>query len=152
MARKRKGEPWMPADKYGRSLPAFTVNLLVSDMAKALRFYEEVLEAKVRYSDPDFAALRIGKMDFMLHADHTYEAHPWAPALAAARGSRGLGAELRLLGIDPDGLAVRARAHGARVLGGPADKKHGWREIWIRDPEGYVWAAGVAIGEEPQTG
>ncbi len=28
MAKKRVGEPWMPAGEYGRSLPSFTMNLL----------------------------------------------------------------------------------------------------------------------------
>jgi PhnB protein len=145
MATKRTGEPWMPAAEYGRSLPAFTVNLLVRDVPRAVAFYRDVLEAEVRYSDPDFAALRLGQLDFMLHGDHTYEGHPWHGKLASGDG-RGLGTELRLLGVDPDRLAERARAAGATVLGPAIDKAHGWREAWIQDPDGYVWAVGMAIG------
>ncbi len=145
MAKKRTGEPWMPAAEYGRSLPAFTVNLLVRDIPRAVAFYRDVLEAEVRYSDPDFAALRLGRLDFMLHGDHTYEGHPWHGMLTSGDG-RGLGAELRLLGVDPDRLAERARAAGATVLGPAIDKAHGWREAWIQDPDGYVWAVGRAIG------
>jgi uncharacterized glyoxalase superfamily protein PhnB len=145
MTKKRVGDPWMPADQYGRSLPAFTVNLLVADVARAVAFYERVFEAAVAYSDPDFAALRVGRLDFMLHADHTYDDHPWQPRLLKGE-ARGLGAELRLFGVDPDLIGDRARAAGAAVLQSAVDKAHGWREVWVQDPDGYVWAAGAPIG------
>ena len=143
MAKHRHGDPWMPAAEYGRQLPALTINLLVADPARSVAFYRDVLLAEVRYSDPDFAALRLGALDFMLHADHTYEVHPWHARLVA-REARGLGAELRLFGVDPDAAVARARAQGARVLADAADKPHGWREAWIEDPDGYVWAVGGA--------
>jgi uncharacterized glyoxalase superfamily protein PhnB len=145
MTKKRVGDPWMPADQYGRSLPAFTVNLLVADVARSVAFYEGVFEAAVAYSDPDFAALRVGRLDFMLHADHTYDGHPWQPRLLKGE-ARGLGAELRLFGVDPDRIGDRARAAGAAVLQSAVDKAHGWREVWVQDPDGYVWAAGAPIG------
>ena len=143
MAKKRVGKPWMPADEYGRSLPAFTLNLLVTDVARSVAFYREVLGCEVRYFDPDFAALRLGELDFMLHADHTYEGHPWSERLARER-RRGLGTELRLFEVDPDAAVVRALQAGAVVLQPASDKPHGWREAWLEDPDGYVWAVGVA--------
>ncbi|MDO8616644.1 MAG: VOC family protein [Dehalococcoidia bacterium] len=145
MTKKRTGDPWLPAGQYGRSLPAFTVNLLVRDVPVAVAFYRGVLQAEVRYSDPDFAALRMGGLDFMLHADHTYEKHPWQGVLTSGE-RRGLGVELRLFGIDPDGLAARAAAARATVLAPPVDKPHGWREVWVQDADGYVWAVGVPSG------
>ncbi len=145
MAKKRVGDPWMPASEYGRSLPTFTVNLIVSDVERSVVFYRDVFGADVRYSDPDFAAIKLGSLDFMLHADHTYDGHPWYERLLATR-ERGLGAEMRLFGVDPDNLESRARAAGAAVLQSATDKAHGWREVWVQDPDGYVWAAGVAIG------
>src|SRR5687768_5749051 len=98
--KKRTGEPWIPAAEYGRSLPTFTVNLIVRDIDRSITFYTRVLEATVHYADPDFAALRLGGAEVMLHADHAYEANPWSPRLASDV-PRGLGAELRLLGLDP---------------------------------------------------
>jgi uncharacterized glyoxalase superfamily protein PhnB len=145
MAKKRIGDPWMPADEYGRSLPAFTVNLIVAEIERSVSFYGTVFEAEVRYEDPDFAALRLGKLDFMLHADDTFDKHPWYESLKADR-ERGLGAELRLLGVDPDEVESRARKAGAAILQPAADKSHGWREVWVQDPDGYVWAVGSAIG------
>ena len=137
----RSGEPWIPGSEYGRLLPAFTVNLVVPEIDRSVAFYRDVLQAEVHYADPDFAALRIAQVEVMLHADHTYEANPWHPRLVAGE-PRGLGAELRLLGIDPDALEARARADGS-LFKPVAVRGHGWREVMVRDPDGYVWAVGV---------
>ncbi len=136
--------PWMPADDYGRSLPPLSLNLLVRRPARSVEFYENVLQAEVVYWDEDFAALKIGGVDFMLHADHTYEEHPWVDPLASGV-MRGVGAELRALGLDPDEAEARARGARATVVEEAKDKPHGWRETMIADPDGYVWAVGVQI-------
>ncbi len=138
--KKRIGEPWIPAPAYGALLPSFTVNLVVRDMTRALDFYRQVLRAHVHYSDPDFAAVRIMGIELMLHTDHTYEHHPWSADLQSGKG-RGLGAELRLLGMNPEELADRARAVNALFVD-VATRGHGWREVMVRDPDGYIWAVG----------
>jgi catechol 2,3-dioxygenase-like lactoylglutathione lyase family enzyme len=140
--KKRTGEPWITAPDYGRLLPSFSVNLLVRDMARSIRFYREVLAAFVHYSDPDFAAIKLAGVEVMLHADHTYEDHPWYAQLAST-DRRGLGAELRLLGMDPDAVESRARAADSRIVKAAATRGHGWREVMVEDPDGYVWAVGV---------
>jgi uncharacterized glyoxalase superfamily protein PhnB len=140
--KKRTADPWMPADQYGRSLPKFTVNLLVRDVVRSEAFYRTVLNADFHYSDPDFAALRVAGVELMLHADHTYDKHPWYPRLSAGE-RRGLGAELRLFGIRPDEVEQRARQFGATIVQPTVTKAHGWREVMVEDPDGYVWAVGV---------
>ena len=90
----------MPADEYGRTLPPLSFNLLVRKLSRSIPFYENVLGAEVVYWDEDFAALKIGGVDFMLHADHTYEDHPWVDPLASGM-MRGLGAELEGPGYGP---------------------------------------------------
>jgi len=135
----------MPADEYGRGLPRFTVNLLVRDVAASLPFYRDVLQAKVHYADADFAALELNGTPFMLHADHTYDHHPLYERLSAP-GPRGTGAELRLMGIDPDAIEKRARAASVKVIQPAADFPHGWRDVMLEDRDGYTWAVGVAIG------
>jgi uncharacterized glyoxalase superfamily protein PhnB len=144
MTMTRTGGGWIPADEYGRSLPKFTVNLLVRDVAKAIPFYRDVLEATVRYADEDFAALQIAGTDFMLHADHTYDRHPLYGRVKNV-DVRGVGAEIRVMGIDPDAAEVRAKKFGAEIVQGVRDFPHGWRDVMLADADGYVWAVGIAI-------
>ncbi len=142
MSTKRTQEPWMPADEYGRRLPKFSVNLLVSDVARSVEFYRNVLGAKAVFADVDFAAMDIDGLEFMLHADHTYDKHPWHPRLLAT-ARRGLGAELRLFGVSPEEVEARAKQHGARLLQPVMEKPHGWRDVIVEDPDGYTWAVGI---------
>lgn len=143
---KRSGTSWMPAGTYGRSLPKFSVNLLVRDVQASVPFYRDVLGATVRYADVDFAALVLEGTDFMLHADHSYDHHPFHSRLTECGTSpRGTGAELRVMGIDPDALEQRAIAAGVKIIQPAADFPHGWRDIVVEDPDGYTWAVGVAI-------
>jgi len=138
------GAAWMPADEYGRALPKFTVNLLVRDVQNALPFYRDVLLATVRYADNDFAALNLQGVDFMLHADHAYDHHPSFARLQGP-GARGTGAELRVMGIDPDAAQRRAQAAGVNIVQPATDFPHGWRDVMLEDSDGYVWAVGVQI-------
>ena len=133
----------MPPEDYGKSLPFFTVNLLVRDLAMSIAFYKDVLEAKVVYSDADFAALRVKDWEFMLHADHAYDHHAWHASLRSSH-PRGLGAELRLFHTDPDAVESRAKRFGAKILQACQDKPHGWRDVIVEDPDGYTWAVGIA--------
>ena len=142
MTKTRTGDAFMPADEYGRAMPKFTVNLLVRSVEQSLPFYRDILRATVRYADGDFAALALLGMDFMLHADHTYDHHPLYQRLQDG-GPRGTGAELRVLGIDPDALEARARAAGVTILQPAQDFPHGWRDVMLVDPDGYIWAVGL---------
>jgi uncharacterized glyoxalase superfamily protein PhnB len=148
MGMKKRPEgtvPWMPGFRYGALLPGLSINLLVRDTARSAAFYREVFEAEVHYQDIDFAAVRVGPAEVMLHADHTHDGHPWVTEDIAAGAPRGVGAQFRLLGIDPDRLEERAAAAGAHVVAEPENKGHGWREILVRDPDGYEWACGVLV-------
>lgn len=144
MAKKRTRDPWMPADAYGRSLTGFGVNLLVADVAASADFATNVLGATVVYADPDFAVLRHGGAEWMLHADHAYDGHPLSGIALAAEG-RGAGAELRLYDCDPDRAEAAARAAGHTVLAGALDKPHGLREAYLLDPDGYCWVPSQVI-------
>ena len=138
----RMGGAFMPADDYGRGMRPFSVNLLVRDTRVSLAFYEPVLGAAVRYADADFAVLKLLDFEFMLHSDHTYDHHPLYERLRAP-GLRGTGAELRVFGIDPDSLERRAREAGATIIQTTRDFPHGWRDVMLADPDGYIWAVGM---------
>jgi hypothetical protein len=136
--KKREGDPWMPAGAYSKSLKGFGVNLLAQDVAVAVAFGIEVLEAEAVYADPDFAVMRAQGAEWILHADHTYYSHPLHGSLAEG-AHRGVGVELRLHNMDPDAAEARARARGDVIFAVALDKGHGLREAYIIDPDGYLW-------------
>lgn len=135
----------LSAEDYGRSLKGIGFNLLVSDVARAVDFATQVLNAESLYDDEDFAMMRLKGADFMFHADHTYRNNPLS-GIAAGLEARGAGVELRIYDCDPDAAEQRARDGGWTVLAGSIDKPHGLRECVILDEDGYAWVPGVAIG------
>lgn len=140
----RQGDPWMPSFQYGALLPSLSLNLLVENVERSVLFYQKVFEAEAHYFDIDFGAIRVGPVEVMLHADHTHDNHPWYSQLSQG-AMRGLGAQIRILGIDPDKLEKRARDYGAPVPIATEDKVYGWREVLVRDPDGYEWGVGILI-------
>jgi catechol 2,3-dioxygenase-like lactoylglutathione lyase family enzyme len=134
----------MASDAYGKTLAGLSLNLIVRDVATSVPFYREVLGMTVHYADLDMAALQLDTTQIVLHADHTYDKQPWAPRLREA-GKRGVGAEIRILGIDPDAAERRAKERGATVLLGARDWPHGWRDVVLEDPDGYTFAVGTVL-------
>jgi catechol 2,3-dioxygenase-like lactoylglutathione lyase family enzyme len=134
----------MSAADYGRTLSGLSVNLIVREVARSIPFYTGVLELRLLYSDEDFAAFEREGVRLQLHADHTYAQMPWAKLLAES-SPRGLGAEVRILGIDPDAAERRARAGGFTVAVPVRDWPHGWRDCVLEDPDGYTFAVGVPL-------
>jgi len=134
----------MSAADYGRTLTGLSVNLIVRDVSRSIPFYTGVLELRLLYSDDDFAAFERDGAKLQLHADHTYARMPWADRLSEGT-RRGFGAEIRILGIDPDAAEKRAREAGFTVAVSVRDWPHGWRDCVLEDPDGYTFAVGVPL-------
>ena len=135
----------MPAPEFAKQLTGLSVNLIVPDIAASLPFYTEVLQLKALYSDPDFAALEgPDGRHMMLHADHTLDHSPVETARLQSPGKRGTGAEIRIMGIDPDAVESRARERGFTINMPTKTYPHGWREVRLEDKNGYMFAVGVA--------
>ena len=134
----------MSAADYGRTLSGLSLNLIVRDVARSVPFYTSVLELRLLYSDEDFAAFERDGVKLQLHADHAYAGMPWA-SLLREHGRRGLGAEVRILGIDPDAAQQRARDGGFTVAVPVRDWPHGWRDCLLEDPDGYTFAVGLPL-------
>lgn len=135
----------MEADDFGRTLKSgIGLNLLVRNVAAAINFQTTVLGAVEVYGDEDFAVMKSGGSQWMLHADHTYHDHEMSGVIADVDG-RGAGIEIRLYGVDPDAASAAARDGGWTVLSAAIDKPHGQREAHIIDDDGYVWVPGIPI-------
>jgi hypothetical protein len=74
----------------------------------------------------------------------TYSDHPMHGIVKDAE-ARGIGAEFRIYGCDPDRAEAAARARGDVILARPMDKPHGLRECHIIGLSGYVFAPSVTI-------
>jgi catechol 2,3-dioxygenase-like lactoylglutathione lyase family enzyme len=138
MTSYRTGDPWRQPATYARGLRGLTVNLLVRSIERARAFQLDVLGADEVYADPDIGVYRYREAEWMLHADHTYDDHPLSATLRDTP-IRGIGAELRLHGRDPDLAEAAARRLEYVVLQGAMDKPHGLRECYLIDPDGYLW-------------
>lgn len=143
--KKSTTTPFMAAPDYGQSLSGFTINLLTANLARALIFQRDVLQAEVLHQDEDLLILRGYGSNWMVHADHTYDKHPLlADTQSAPR--RGAGMELRLHHCDPDAVAARAQSQGFTILDGPRDQPdHGLREVHVIDDDGYIWVPDVPV-------
>ncbi len=139
--KKRIGDAWRPAPEYARELAGLTINLLVRDVATSVAFQRAVFGSTVVYADQDFAVLRCAGAEWMIHADHTYDQHVAFDLLG--QSPRGIGAEFRLHGTDPDAAEAAARTNGYTVLSAATSKPHGLRETYILDPDGYWWVADI---------
>ncbi|MEM7377000.1 MAG: hypothetical protein AAF460_05770 [Pseudomonadota bacterium] len=135
---KRTGTPWMPADAFGRQLSGLGHNLLTTDVAAMVDFIRTVLAGAVVYEDVDFAVVTVSGGTLLVHADHTYEDHPFSAAVRAVQ-TRGSGLEIRLYNVDPDTAEAAARLHDHAVLDGSTDKPHGLREAYLLGPDGYCF-------------
>lgn len=130
--------------EYGRTLGGLTLNFIVRDVAHSVPFYTEALGFVVVHQTTDYAALEREGAKIQLHADHTYHRMPWAADLAGGV-RRGFGAEIRLLGLDPDAVERAAREHGSVLLATGERPGHGWRDCVVADPDGYTFAVGLPL-------
>jgi len=134
----------MNAAEYGRTLHGLSLNLIVRDLVRSLPFYTEVLGFRVLHHTGDYAALEREGIHVQLHVDRTYGRMPWAEELASG-ARRGLGAEFRLLGFDPEAVERAAREHGSVLMPTAVRESHGWRDCVVADPDGYTFAVGMAL-------
>lgn len=137
----------MDAAEFGKSLPkGLGINLLVKHVDASVGFAKHVLVAESVYDDEDFAFLRepVSGASWILHADHSYSDHRLSGLVRSVQG-RGVGAEFRLYGVDPDQAEARAREWGYQILEGTIDKPHGLRECYIFDPDWYLWVPSVPV-------
>ena len=149
MTRLRTSDPWMPSADFSKTLGSLTVNLLVRSIEESIGFYVEVLGLEKLYGDPDFAALEgPGGWRMMLHADHTLDHSETETARLSGAGKRGTGAEIRILGVDPDAVEARARDRGFNINAATRTYPHGWREVRLEDGNGYMFAVGVLARKE----
>jgi uncharacterized glyoxalase superfamily protein PhnB len=116
--------------------------LYVEDVAESVEFYTEVVGAEIsqihleQENGPiSLAILRIGDFSLMLHPQDEL-----AEEFADQRP--GIGIHLQLRVDDIDAFYQHCLEQGAMLSlsGEPIDQEWGWRELALKDPDGYVWS------------
>ncbi len=130
------------AEEMGRLLEGFGVNLLAARVGRSVGFLHSELGFEILRQSEDYAVLAHRGQLYQIHADATYAAHPLLAHLPEA-GLRGAGVELRLYQVDPDQAESRAREGGYEILQPAAVLRHGLRECFLLDADGYCWVPSV---------
>jgi len=137
-----------------------TANLMVTNMAASLRFYHEVLGAPIAFTvdadqntempgvisdDAVFASVRAGDAELMLQQ----RANLLADSPAFDETTTPGGSFTLYFRVD-DVDAIVARLPADTPVVKPLETTwYGQREIWVRDPDGYVITVGMVDGEPP---
>ncbi len=122
--------------------------IAVADVEKSSRWYQQILGARSGHGGPEYEQLIVdGQLIMQLHRTEIGHHHG---AIADPGQSLGNGAILWFEAADFDAAVSRIRAGGAEVVTDVhVNPNAGHREIWIRDPDGYL----VVLAEpyEPHT-
>ena len=106
----------------------------VSDLGKAIQFYEGGLGFTVMSNSGGFATLKGKTVDIYLSVGH----HAWEKERSAA-GQPGQGMYPHVLTDDVPALVAKLKAAGYRIVDEP--RTYSWGvEAFAADPDGYVWA------------
>ncbi len=137
-----------------------TANLMVTNMRESLEFYceifgftlsmgvnadKEIFTDGVLHDNLIFAMLTRGANELMLQRrDSLAEDVPVFAADATPGGTF----TLYMRGEPADALAARL-PDSVEIIKGPETTWYGMRELYIRDPDGYVLAFGAPDGPPP---
>ncbi|SFU85908.1 VOC family protein [Pseudoduganella namucuonensis] len=111
--------------------------IAVRDVEASSRWYQTLLGARSGHGGKDYEQLMFdGRMILQLHR---WEAHGHLHMGDPEVRPYGNGVMLWFLTEDFDDAVDRATAMRADVLDGPRENRNAsHREIWLRDPDGYV--------------
>lgn len=127
--------------------------LMVSDFARSLEFYTDILGFTVLYArhDPEFVYLEQEDLQFMLLE---YESTGWLDSPLERPYGQGINLQMELTDIGP--IYNRVVAAGVTLR---RDLKDAWREtgdvltgsreFWLQDPDGYLLRFCQPLGDKP---
>lgn len=132
----------------------FIPHLIVSDGMSALKFYEEVFEAKVGHN----MMARDGKR--LMHGEIVLDGHQVFLSDEFTREEGGMcqapqtlggtSVRLTLMTDDADSVFQRATERGAEILMPLQDMFWGARYGQLRDPFGHVWGINQQLQEQTE--
>jgi len=140
---------------------SMSTNLMVIDVAEALHFYRDVIGGEIAFvvdaeeqtsmdgsipDNPAFASVRIGDNELMLQERMSLvEDAPMVTADSEPGGTFTL-----YFRVDDVDAIVAKLPEGTEVLKPLQKTWYGMKEIWVRDPAGYVITIGTPEGPPPE--
>lgn len=139
---------------------SMSTNLMVTDMAVSLRFYHEVIGLPISFTvDADrntdmpgvvregvvFAALRAGDSELMLQERTSLAQDSGVFAVDSEPG----GTLTMYYRVDDVEEVVARLPNDVAIVKPLASTWYGMREIWFRDPDGYIITVGTPEGNAP---
>lgn len=133
-------------------------NLLVTDMRRSIAFYRDVLGMRVTVlvaadrsvlqegdgEDAVFATFEGADGQLMLQTAASLADD--LPAFSADQLPQASGT-IYFRGVDPD--SVDGKVAPEQVVKGPFLQWYGMRELYLRDPDGYIICLGIPDGPPP---
>lgn len=118
--------------------------LVVADVKRASRWYRQMLDATSGHGGDEYEQVLVdGSMVLQLHAIEAVHHHG---AIADADARFGNGVAVWFEADDFDAVVHRSRTAGADVVNDVhVNPNAGHRELWLRDPDGYL----VVFAEAP---
>ncbi|NNC81090.1 MAG: hypothetical protein HKN94_13165 [Acidimicrobiales bacterium] len=139
---------------------SMSTNLMVIDVAEALHFYRDVIGGEIAFvvdskqetamdgsipEDAAFASVRIGDSELMLQERMSLvEDAPMVTADSEPGGTFAM-----YFRVDDVDEVVAKLPEGTEVLKPLQMTWYGMKEIWVRDPAGYVITIGTPEGDPP---
>jgi catechol 2,3-dioxygenase-like lactoylglutathione lyase family enzyme len=122
--------------------------IAVADVEKSSRWYQQVLGARSGHGGAEYEQLVVdGQLIMQLHRIEIGHHHG---AIAVPGQALGNGAVLWFEAADFDTAVSRIRASGAELVTDVhVNPNAGHREIWIRDPDGYLVVLAEPYEPEP---
>lgn len=135
-------------------------NLMVTDLARSVAFYSEVLgmtlamsvDAEQRFemnalvAGAVFASLKWGEHELMLQSAESLGSELSVFAGVTQPSPAGT---IYFRGMSPD--QVMARASDAQIVKAPFLQWYGMRELYLRDPDGHILCVGEPSGNAPES-
>ena len=139
---------------------SMSTNLMVLDVAEAVRFYTDVIGGEIAFvvddqhestmdgtipDNPIFASIRMGTGEIMVQErSNLVEDAPMVEADSVPSGTFAM-----YLRVDAVDEVIARLPESTEVLKPVQMTWYGMKEIWIRDPAGYVLTIGSPEGEAP---
>lgn len=120
--------------------------ICVSDVEASSRWYQTTLGMKSAHGGPDYEQLNFGGE--MVMQLHRWDVHGHAQLGTMEVKPPGNGVALWFQHDEFDEVLVRIRESGAEIVDGPqVNPNANHREVWIRDPDGYIVVIAGAYGD-----